>query len=35
MGSGLRFDECAVCNGRGDTCTKVSGHFNGGTAKGT
>ena len=34
MNSGKKFDQCAVCNGGGNSCTKVSGNFNGGTAKG-
>ena len=34
MNSGKKFDQCAVCNGGGNSCTKVSGNFNGGTSKG-
>ena len=30
MDSGKNFDQCAVCDGAGNTCTKVSGTFKSG-----
>ena len=34
MDSGKSFDQCGVCDGAGNTCTKVSGTFKAGKARG-